>query len=85
MPIVRVDIALRKGAEEALDAEFYALSGGIWVEEQGASVLLKCYPTDSEAFLSYLAKSKPPLSRWKMVLEKRRKIMSPLCAGFSRR
>ena len=38
MPVVRVDIALRKGAEEALDAEFYALSGGIWVEEQGASV-----------------------------------------------
>jgi ribosomal protein L11 methyltransferase len=76
LPVVRVDIALRKGAEEALDAEFYALSGGIWVEEQGASVLLKCYPTDSEAFLSYLAKSKPPLSRWKMVLEEEKDYVS---------
>ena len=76
MPIVRVDIALRKGAEEALDPEFYALSGGIWVEERDASVLLKCYPTDSEAFLSYLAKSKPPLNRWKMVPEEEKDYVS---------
>ncbi len=76
MPIVRVDIVLRKGAEEALDAEFYALSGGIWIEEQGASVLLKCYPSDSEAFLSYLAKSKPPFSRWKTALEEEKDYVS---------
>ena len=76
LPIVRVDIALRKGAEEALDAEFYTLSGGIWIEEQGASVLLKCYPKDSEAFLSYLAKSKPPFSRWRTVLEEEKNYVS---------
>jgi ribosomal protein L11 methyltransferase len=76
LPIVRVDIALRKGAEEVLNAEFYALSGGIWIEEQGAAVLLKCYPKDREAFLSYLAKSKPPFSRWRTVLEEEKDYVS---------
>lgn len=76
MPVVRVDITLRKGTEEALDAEFYALSGGIWIEEQGASVLLKCYPPDSGAFLSYLAGLRPAPGHWRTVQEEEKDYVS---------
>ena len=76
MSVVRVDITLRKGAEETLDAEFYGLSGGIWIEEQGTSVVLKCYPPDSEALLSYLAGLKPAPDRLRTVREEEKDYVS---------
>jgi len=76
LSIVRVEITVAKGAEEALDAEFYGLSGGIWIEEQGDSLLLKCYPPDSEAFLSYLASSKLPFGHWTTAREEERDYVS---------
>jgi len=76
LSIVRVEIVVPKGVEETLDADFYALSGGIWIEEQGSSVLMKSYPPDSEAFLSYLAGLKAPIIRWRTALEEERDYVS---------
>lgn len=54
MPVKRVDITTVKGREETLDPEFYALCGGVWLEEQEGRVLMKCYPSDTAALLAYL-------------------------------
>ncbi len=69
MSTIRVDLLSHIGAEEVLDSEFYALSGGIWIEEQGGSVLMKCYPPDLEAFLNYLGTSKTFTDRVTVVHE----------------
>jgi len=58
LSIARVDILVEKGSDEALEPDFYALSGGIWLEEQGGSLLMKCYPPDAKAFLAYLRASR---------------------------
>jgi ribosomal protein L11 methyltransferase len=54
LPVKRVDITTVKGREEILDPEFYALCGGVWIEEQEGRVLIKCYPSDAAALLAYL-------------------------------
>jgi ribosomal protein L11 methyltransferase len=86
--VVRVDITVPKGAEETLDEDFYALSGGVWIEDGGTEVLLKCYPTDTEAFLSHLAGLKPPPGAWRTVREEEkdyvaevRRLFTPLRVG----
>lgn len=57
MAITRVDIAAPKGCEETFDPEFYALCGGVWIEEQEEQVQIRCYPSDVPALLAYLRKS----------------------------
>jgi len=83
LSVVRVDITVRKGVEEALGAEFYGLSGGIWIEDAGTEVLLKCYPPDSEAFLSYLAGLKPPPGSWRTVREEEKDYVSEVRRLFT--
>jgi ribosomal protein L11 methyltransferase len=52
-PGKRLEILVEKGTEELLPEEFYAGSGhGIWIEDQGADVLIKCYPEDPEQFIA---------------------------------
>jgi ribosomal protein L11 methyltransferase len=52
-PGKRLEILVEKGAEELLPEEFYTGSGhGIWIEDQGADVLIKCYPEDPEQFIA---------------------------------
>ncbi len=53
----RVDLVVAKGSEETFDPEFYALCGGLWIEEQDCRVLVKCYPPDVPPFLAYLDRS----------------------------
>ena len=52
-----MDILAAKGSEETLDPEFYALCGGVWLDELDGRLLLKCYPPDVEALLAYLRES----------------------------
>jgi ribosomal protein L11 methyltransferase len=55
--MTRVDILAEKGTEESLDHRFYAMCSGLWIEESQGKVLIKCYPTDTDTFLSLIGKS----------------------------
>jgi len=60
--VTYVDILLEKGQEELLPETFYELAGkGIWLEEQGNHVLIKCYPHDPDSFLRNLRSSRLPV------------------------
>ncbi len=50
----RFDIYADKGTEQVLDEEFYALAGGVWIEDDAEGVRIICYPADSDAFRGYL-------------------------------
>jgi ribosomal protein L11 methyltransferase len=53
--ITRVEILVEKGQEELLTGDIYQLAGtGIWLEEQGNLILIKCYPHEPELFLHQL-------------------------------
>lgn len=56
--IIRVEVLAEKGQEELFTDSIYQLvSKGIWLEEQGDSVLIKCYPEKPESFLQHLLTS----------------------------
>jgi len=56
--ITRVEILAEKGQEELFTDSIYQLvSKGIWLEDQGDSVLIKCYPEKPESFLRQLQAS----------------------------
>jgi len=58
-----VEILVEKGQEELLPDDLRKLAGkGLWLEDQGHHVLLKCYPHEPDAFLHYL-----PLSGIKII------------------
>jgi ribosomal protein L11 methyltransferase len=59
MPIRRLDILVEKGVEESLDAEFYSMCNDLWIEDRDEQVLIKCYPSETDAFVSYLRRSMP--------------------------
>ena len=46
----RVEIRAAKGAEELISPEAYEETG-LWIEEKGDEVLIRCCPDDAEAFL----------------------------------
>ncbi len=49
--IIRVEILAEKGQEELFTDRMYQLvSKGIWLEEKGDSVMIKCYPEKPESF-----------------------------------
>ena len=58
----RIDLYADKGTEEVLDEEFYALSGGVWIEDDAEGVRIACYPTDPDALAAYVADSGMALS-----------------------
>lgn len=50
--ITRVDILVKKGQEELLTDHIYQfINMGVWLEEQGNAVLIKCYPEEPESFI----------------------------------
>lgn len=56
--VTRVEILAEKGQEELLtDSVYQLVSKGIWLEEQGDSILIKCYPEEPESFLGQLRAS----------------------------
>jgi len=56
--IIRVEILAEKGQEELFTDRMYQLvSKGIWLEEKGDSVMIKCYPEKPESFLRQLQTS----------------------------
>lgn len=59
---LRVDITIRKGFEELLPESFYSLlpASGLWIDESDDMCVLKCYPTDLDAFRSVLASLRVP-------------------------
>ncbi len=66
----RVEILVEKGIEELLPEELYALSNsGIWIEEKGSNVLIKCYPENIKMFLDTLNQLKIPVVGVDMVKE----------------
>ena len=50
----RIDISADKGTEEVLDSAFYALSGGVWIEDEAGGVRIICYPADPDRFCAYV-------------------------------
>ena len=53
--VTRVEILVKKGQEELLRDDFYRIAGkGIWLEERGDLVLLKCYPEEPDSFFRQL-------------------------------
>jgi ribosomal protein L11 methyltransferase len=56
----RIDILVEKGTEELLPEAIYEglSSSGIWIEDQGGDVIIKCYPENADAFLRMLRESK---------------------------
>jgi ribosomal protein L11 methyltransferase len=52
----RVDITVKKGAQELFPESFYEElpASGIWIEEKGESAIIKCYPENVNAFLKML-------------------------------
>ncbi len=52
----RVDITVKKGAEEVFPESFYESlpAPGIWIEEKGNDAVIKCYPENVNAFLRML-------------------------------
>jgi ribosomal protein L11 methyltransferase len=59
--VTRVDIHADKGTEEVLDAAFYALCGGVWIEDEACGVRITCYPADPDRFCAYVADSGVPV------------------------
>ena len=59
--VTRVDIHADKGTEEILDAAFYALCGGVWIEDEAWGVRIICYPADPDRFCAYVADSGVPV------------------------
>lgn len=57
--MTRVDILVEKGSEEILGDEFYAMCNGLWIEESDGKVMIKCYPSKTDVFLSYVHASMP--------------------------
>ncbi len=52
--VTRVDIHADKGTEEVLDAAFYALCGGVWIEDDAWGVRITCYPADPDRLCAYV-------------------------------
>jgi ribosomal protein L11 methyltransferase len=52
----RVDISVKKGAQELLPEFFYTElpASGIWIEEEGENAVIKCYPENVNSFLRML-------------------------------
>jgi ribosomal protein L11 methyltransferase len=52
----RVDITVKKGAQELFPESFYEElpASGIWIEEKGESAVIKCYPKNVKTFLKTL-------------------------------
>jgi ribosomal protein L11 methyltransferase len=52
----RVDITVKKGAQELFPEFFYEElpASGIWIEEKGESAVIKCYPKNVNTFLKIL-------------------------------
>ena len=59
--VTRVDIYADKGTEEVLDAAFYALCSGVWIEDEAWGVRITCYPADPDRFCAYVAGSGMPV------------------------
>jgi ribosomal protein L11 methyltransferase len=58
----RIDILVPKGVEELFPENLYQLSGpGVWIEDIGEDVLIKCYPERTEEFLGLLHTSGIPV------------------------
>jgi len=58
----RVDITVKKGAQELFPESFYEElpASGIWIEEKGESAVIKCYPENINPFLKTLRSLKIP-------------------------
>jgi ribosomal protein L11 methyltransferase len=59
--VTRVDIHADKGTEEVLDAAFYGLCGGVWIEDEAWGVRITCYPADPDRFCAYVGDSGMPV------------------------
>jgi ribosomal protein L11 methyltransferase len=67
--VVRVDLLAAKGTEEILPERVFTDCNGVWVEETGSAVLIKCYPKALEPFLQLLSKSKLPIKETRVTKE----------------
>ncbi len=60
--VTRVDLHADRGTEEVLGPEFYALCGGVWIEDDACGgVRITCYPADPDRFCAYVRGSGVPV------------------------
>jgi ribosomal protein L11 methyltransferase len=59
MPVTRVEILAQRGSDEILDAALYTMCNGIWIEDRGEQVLIRCYPRETTTFLAHVRRSMP--------------------------
>jgi ribosomal protein L11 methyltransferase len=67
--VVRVDLLTAKGTEEILPERVFTDCNGLWVEELGSDILIKCYPKVLEPFLQLLSESNLPIKETRVVKE----------------
>jgi ribosomal protein L11 methyltransferase len=83
VPLHRVDISVQKGIEESLSPEFYTRCGGVWIEEAGDQVRIKCYPPDAADFIHFLRQSMPFLKEVTVVEEEEKDYVSLVRSHFT--
>lgn len=68
----RIEISVKKGAEELLPEEIYGacLSGGLWIEEARNKTVIKAYPKDVGVFQDLLRRSGITIHKIRIVQEK---------------
>jgi ribosomal protein L11 methyltransferase len=82
-PRTRIELALRKGAEELLPLEIYERCSGLWIEEANDEVKVICYPFEPETFLPRIECLGLPLLHVTSHAEKEKDYAALARAGFT--
>jgi ribosomal protein L11 methyltransferase len=67
--LLRVELLAEKGTEEILPEPVFTGCNGVWVEESGGDVLIKCYPAALEPFLKLIGTSNLPIKETRVIKE----------------
>ena len=67
--LLRVEFLAKKGTEEILPEPVFTGCNGVWVEESGDDVLIKCYPGALDPFLQLISSSSLPIKEVRVIKE----------------
>ena len=67
--LLRVELLAEKGTDEVLPEAVFMASNGVWIEQAGDDVLIKCYPAALESFLQLIRASNLPIKETRVVSE----------------
>lgn len=80
---IRVELLLRKGAEELLPLEVYERCPGLWIEEADDGVKIICYPSEPETFLPRIKSLGLPILHATSQAEQAKDYAALARAGFT--